>query len=68
MPTYQFRCPNGHTHEITKSIHEPTPEECPTCGDAMRVVLQPFAAHFKGSGFYATDYGKRSRSAGRADS
>src|SRR5829696_5478259 len=41
------------------------PEECPTCGAApVEKVLYPVAVHFKGSGFYSTDYG-RSRKTGK---
>ena len=42
-----------------KSINAPAPEKCPVCGEGpVEVVLHPVAVHFKGSGFYSTDYGK----------
>ena len=45
-----------------KSINAPAPEKCPVCGKSpLEVVLHPVAVHFKGSGFYSTDYGKGSR-------
>ena len=45
-----------------KSINAPAPEACPTCGEGpLEVVLHPVAVHFKGSGFYSTDYGKGNR-------
>ena len=43
-----------------KSITAPAPETCPVCGKGpVEVVLHPVAVHFKGSGFYSTDYGRR---------
>jgi putative FmdB family regulatory protein len=59
MPTYEYRCPNGHVFERFQSIHAPKPETCPVCGAGpIEVVLHPVAVHFKGSGFYSTDYGR----------
>ena len=64
MPTYEYRCPNGHLFEVFKSIHAPAPENCPVCGESpVEVVLHPVAVHFKGSGFYSTDYGRGRRKA-----
>jgi predicted nucleic acid-binding Zn ribbon protein len=41
---------------------EPGPETCPVCGAApLQRVLHPVAVHYKGSGFYSTDYGKKGR-------
>jgi putative FmdB family regulatory protein len=62
VPTYEYRCPDGHVFEIFKSITAPAPEACPMCGKSpVTVVLHPVAVHFKGSGFYSTDYGKGSK-------
>jgi putative FmdB family regulatory protein len=62
VPTYEYRCPNGHLFEVFKSITAPAPETCPECGEGpVEVVLHPVAVHFKGSGFYSTDYGKGNR-------
>ena len=59
MPTYEYRCPNGHLFEVFKSINAAAPEACPVCGEGpVEVVLHPVAVHFKGSGFYSTDYGR----------
>jgi putative FmdB family regulatory protein len=60
VPTYEYRCPDGHLFEVFKSITAPAPEACPVCGKGpVEVVLHPVAVHFKGSGFYSTDYGRR---------
>jgi putative FmdB family regulatory protein len=62
MPTYEYRCPNGHTFELFQRMSDPPPEECQICREAPLVkVLYPAAIHFKGSGFYSTDYGRGGR-------
>jgi putative FmdB family regulatory protein len=59
MPTYEYRCPEGHTFELFQRITDPAPDVCDVCGAGpVERVLHPVAVHFKGSGFYATDYGK----------
>src|SRR3954465_12061365 len=59
MPIYEYRCPNGHTFERFQSMSAPPPEKCDVCGAApLELVLYPVAIHYKGSGFYTTDYGK----------
>jgi putative FmdB family regulatory protein len=64
VPTYEYRCPNGHLFEVFKSINAPAPEKCPSCDEGpVEVVLHPVAVHFKGSGFYSTDYGRGRRKA-----
>jgi putative FmdB family regulatory protein len=59
VPIYEYRCPNGHVFERFQSMTAPPPEKCDVCGAApVEVVLYPVAIHYKGSGFYSTDYGK----------
>ena len=59
MPIYEYRCPNGHVFERFQSMTAPAPETCDVCGVApVELVLYPVAIHYKGSGFYSTDYGK----------
>ena len=61
MPTYDYRCPNGHVFEVFQRMADPDPEGCVSCGAGpVERVLSPVAVHFKGSGFYSTDYGRRS--------
>jgi putative FmdB family regulatory protein len=58
MPTYEYRCPNGHTFELFQRMTDPPPDACEVCGAGpLEKVLYPVAVHFKGSGFYSTDYG-----------
>lgn len=62
MPIYEYRCPNGHTFEVFQRMSDPPSESCETCGASpVEKVLYPVAVHFKGSGFYSTDYGRGSR-------
>jgi putative FmdB family regulatory protein len=62
MPIYEYRCPRGRTFELFQRMDDPPPDACEVCGDApVEKVLYPAAIHFKGSGFYSTDYGRRGR-------
>jgi putative FmdB family regulatory protein len=62
VPTYEYKCPNGHLFEIFKRISEPSPEACVVCGASpVQTVLYPVPVHFRGSGFYSTDYGRGGR-------
>jgi len=61
MPIYEYRCPNGHLFELLQRMGDPAPEACEVCGEGpVERVLYPVAVHFKGSGFYTTDYGRGS--------
>jgi len=62
MPIYEYKCPNGHLLEVFHGMTEPGPETCEICGASpLQVVLHPVAVHYKGSGFYSTDYGRKSK-------
>jgi putative FmdB family regulatory protein len=59
VPIYEYKCPNGHIFESFHGISDPPPEVCTVCGEGpLTRVLHPVAVHFKGSGFYSTDYGR----------
>jgi putative FmdB family regulatory protein len=59
VPIYEYRCPNGHHFERFQAMTAPAPEKCDVCGATpVEIVLYPVAVHYKGSGFYTTDYGK----------
>ncbi len=59
MPIYEYRCPNGHTFEVFERMTDPPSVTCVTCGAGpVEKLLFPIAVHFKGSGFYSTDYGR----------
>ena len=60
MPTYVYRCKNGHTFELFHSISDESPKKCPECGArGKRVPAGGAGFLFRGSGFYATDYRSR---------
>jgi putative FmdB family regulatory protein len=61
VPIYEYKCPNGHHFEVFHGMTEPSPETCEVCGAGpLQRVLHPVAVHYKGSGFYSTDYGRGS--------
>ncbi|MEP7345546.1 MAG: FmdB family zinc ribbon protein [Gemmatimonadaceae bacterium] len=71
MPTYGFRCPEGHEFDhFYRSMSGSKMElPCPTCGKmAQRLVSGGAGLVFKGSGFYITDYGKDGKKDQRAAS
>jgi putative FmdB family regulatory protein len=61
MPIYEYRCENGHLFEVMQKIADPPVTACQTCEAAVQRVFHPIAVHFKGSGFYNTDYGTSKR-------
>ena len=59
MPIYEYKCDNGHVFDVIQRMTDEALTECQECGaPAVRVLHSP-AVHFKGSGFYNTDYGKK---------
>lgn len=59
MPTYEYRCAEGHEFEKLQKMSDRPIRTCPTCGArAERKVSGGAGLIFKGSGFYITDYGK----------
>ena len=61
MPIYEYRCENGHLFEVMQKITEEPATQCEVCGAPVQRVFHPIAVHFKGSGFYNTDYGTAKR-------
>jgi putative FmdB family regulatory protein len=68
MPVYEYRCENGHTFEVTQRMSDDALETCQVCGAPVQRVFHPVAVHFKGSGFYNTDYGTRKRAREKSES
>jgi putative FmdB family regulatory protein len=67
LPIYEYRCRNGHNFEVLQSMSDDPVTKCEVCGAPVERVFHPVAVHFKGSGFYSTDYG-RNRGGGGSDS
>ena len=59
MPIYEYRCINDHAFEVMQSMADDPVTECEVCGAPVERVFRPVAVHFKGSGFYTTDYAKK---------
>ena len=64
MPLYEYRCDEGHTFEVMQKMSDDPVQSCEVCGAPVQRVFHPVAVHFKGSGFYNTDYGKSKRRGG----
>jgi putative FmdB family regulatory protein len=58
MPIYEYLCENGHRFEVLQRMSDDALSTCEVCGAPVQRVLHPVAVHFKGSGFYTTDYGR----------
>ena len=61
MPIYEYRCEKGHTFEVMQKMTDEPIAVCETHGTPVQRVFHPVAVHFKGKGFYNTDYGTRRR-------
>src|SRR3954464_9533238 len=59
MPIYEYRCEKGHTFEEMQRMTDDPVATCTTCDAPVQRVFHPVAVHFKGSGFYTTDYGRK---------
>ena len=62
MPIYEYRCEQGHTFDVMQRMSDDPVNTCQVCEAPVSRVFRPPAVHFKGSGFYNTDYGTRKRS------
>ena len=61
MPIYEYRCDRGHQFEVMQKMTDEPVSSCATCEAPVQRVFHPVAVHFKGKGFYNTDYGTRRR-------
>ena len=67
MPVYEYRCEKGHTFEVMQRMSDDPVQACEVCEAPVQRVFHPVAVHFKGSGFYNTDYGKKRRGGAGSD-
>ena len=65
MPIYEYLCEAGHRFDRLQSFSDEPLQDCEVCGKAVHRVLHAPAVHFKGKGFYATDYGRGGKGEGR---
>ena len=68
MPIYEYRCERGHTFEVMQRMTDDPLDVCEEHGTPVQRVFHPVAVHFKGSGFYNTDYGKKKSGAAASSS
>ena len=61
MPIYEYKCKKGHVFEVMQSFSDDPLTKCEICGAPVQRVYHPVSVHFKGSGFYNTDYGTKRR-------
>jgi putative FmdB family regulatory protein len=61
MPIYEYRCERGHQFEVMQRMTDDPVSSCATCEAPVQRVFHPVAVHFKGKGFYNTDYGTKRR-------
>jgi putative FmdB family regulatory protein len=61
MPIYEYKCQKGHVFEVTRGFNDDPLTACEVCGEPVARVFHPVAVHFKGKGFYSTDYGSKKR-------
>jgi putative FmdB family regulatory protein len=61
VPIYEYKCANGHVFEAVQSMSDDPLTKCERCGAPVERVFHPIAVHFKGSGFYTTDYGSKKK-------
>jgi putative FmdB family regulatory protein len=64
VPIYEYRCGNGHEFEVVQRMTDDPVTACEVCGEAVSRVFSPVAVHYKGSGFYTTDYARKGKSGG----
>ena len=65
MPLYEYQCEScEHRFEKIQKFSDPPPDACPKCGGPVRKLFSSPAIQFKGSGFYITDYAKKSSTDG----
>ena len=61
MPIYEYRCERGHQFEVMQKMTDDPVQSCSRCEAPVQRVFHPVAVHFKGKGFYNTDYGTKRR-------
>lgn len=61
MPLYEYECKKcHHRFERIQKFSDPHVKKCPQCGGSVEQLLSPPAVQFKGSGWYVTDYARKS--------
>ena len=61
MPTYEYKCVNGHMFELKQSFSDKPIDKCPECNASAKRVIHAVSVTFKGSGWYVNDHGRTVR-------
>jgi predicted nucleic acid-binding Zn ribbon protein len=67
VPFYEYRRPDGTVLEVMQKMTDPPLTEDPETGVPLQRIFHPIAVHFKGKGFYNTDYGTKKRARENAE-
>lgn len=67
MPIYEYLCPDGHRFEVVQRFSDDPVATCEVCGKPVQRVLHAPAVHYKGKGFYSTDYGRKGANGAKPD-
>jgi putative FmdB family regulatory protein len=67
MPIYEYLCPDGHRFEVVQRFSDDPVELCEVCEKPVQRVLHAPAVHYKGKGFYSTDYGRKGANGAKPD-
>ncbi|MGI8460074.1 MAG: FmdB family zinc ribbon protein [Solirubrobacterales bacterium] len=61
MPIYEYRCSDGHDFEVVQRMTDDPVTTCEVCDKPVERIFSPVAVHYKGSGFYTTDYARKGK-------
>jgi putative FmdB family regulatory protein len=65
LPLYEYECPKDGTFERMQKFSDPPVTACPVCGGPVEKLLSAPAIQFKGTGWYVTDYARKSSGEGK---
>jgi putative FmdB family regulatory protein len=68
LPLYEYQCPKCGRFELIRKFSDETVTKCPTCGSDVQKLLSAPAIQFKGTGWYITDYARKSDGKGKGES
>jgi putative FmdB family regulatory protein len=67
VPLYEYQCAQCGRFEVIRKFSDPPLSVCPTCGSEIQKLLSAPAIQFKGTGWYITDYARKSSGSGGGD-
>jgi len=67
MPLYEYQCGQCGRFEMIRKFSDPPLQTCPTCGQEVQKLLSSPAFQFKGTGWYITDYARKSDGGGKTE-